>query len=93
MSAEIGSPDTGRLRWRCRRGMKELDVLLVRWLEGPGRLAEAGELALFTRLLELPDPELAAYLLRDEVPVDPDLAALAAIIRELPFVGSVPGRT
>lgn len=23
----------GRLRWRCRRGMKELDVLLVRWLE------------------------------------------------------------
>jgi succinate dehydrogenase flavin-adding protein (antitoxin of CptAB toxin-antitoxin module) len=50
-------------------------------------------LALFTRLLELPDPELAAYLLRDEVPVDPDLAALAAIIRELPFVGSVPGRT
>jgi succinate dehydrogenase flavin-adding protein (antitoxin of CptAB toxin-antitoxin module) len=73
--------------------MKELDVLLVRWLEGPGRLSVAGELALFTRLLELPDPELAAYLLRDEVPVDPDLAALAAIIREPPFVGSVPGRT
>lgn len=93
MSAELGSPDTGRLRWRCRRGMKELDVLLVRWLEGPGRSADAGELARFTRLLELQDPELAAYLLRDEVPVDPDLAALAAIIRELPFLDSVSGRT
>jgi len=64
--------------------MKELDVLLVRWLEGPGRSADAGELARFTCLLELQDPELAAYLLRDEVPVDPALAALAAIIRELP---------
>jgi succinate dehydrogenase flavin-adding protein (antitoxin of CptAB toxin-antitoxin module) len=73
--------------------MKELDVLLVRWLEGPGRSADAGELARFTRLLELQDPELAAYLLRDEVPVDPALAALAAIIRELPFLDSVPGRT
>jgi succinate dehydrogenase flavin-adding protein (antitoxin of CptAB toxin-antitoxin module) len=73
--------------------MKELDVLLVRWLEGPGRLAEAGELAQFTRLLELQDPELAGYLLRDEIPIDTDLAALAAIIRELPFLGSVPSRT
>jgi succinate dehydrogenase flavin-adding protein (antitoxin of CptAB toxin-antitoxin module) len=73
--------------------MKELDVLLVRWLEGPGRSADAGELARFTRLLELQDPELAAYLLRDEVPVDPALAALAAIIRELPFLDSVSGRT
>ena len=73
--------------------MKELDVLLVRWLEGPGRLAEAGELAQFTRLLELQDPELAGYLLRDEIPIDTDLAALAAVIRELPFLGNVPSGT
>lgn len=92
MSAELGSSDIGRLRWRCRRGMKELDVLLVRWLDGPGRRAEADELAQFTRLLELPDPELAGYLLRDEIPTDTDLAALAAIIRGLPFLDSVPRR-
>lgn len=72
--------------------MKELDVLLVRWLDGLGRRAEADELAQFTRLLELPDPELAGYLLRDEIPTDTDLAALAAIIRELPFLDSVPRR-
>ena len=23
-----------RLRWRCRRGMRELDQLMVRWLDG-----------------------------------------------------------
>jgi hypothetical protein len=35
-------------------------------------------------LLELPDPELAGYLLRDETPDDPGLAALAAAIRATP---------
>ncbi|NBX45380.1 MAG: succinate dehydrogenase assembly factor 2, partial [Gammaproteobacteria bacterium] len=28
----IDSTVLNRLRWRCRRGMKELDVLLERWL-------------------------------------------------------------
>ncbi len=78
------NPDVGRLRWRCRRGMKELDVLLVRWLEGPGGHADPDQLADFTRLLELPDPELAGYLLRDEIPVDHRLAALAVAIRDTP---------
>ena len=83
MSAEQGV-DRGRLRWRCRRGMKELDVMLVRWLDGPGRGASSAETAHFERLLGLPDPELAGYLLRGEPPEDPHLAALVAAIRRLP---------
>jgi antitoxin CptB len=83
LSAEAAT-DRGRLRWRCRRGMRELDVLLVRWLDGPGRGAGAALLDDFTRLLELPDPELAGYLLRDDTPADPGLAALAAAIRATP---------
>ena len=74
----------GRLRWRCRRGMKELDVMLVRWLDGPVRGASSAETACFDRLLDLPDPELAGYLLRGEPPAEPDLAALVAAIRRLP---------
>jgi hypothetical protein len=38
-------------------------------------------------LLDLPDPELAAYLLRGELPTDPDLAALVAAIRRIPAGG------
>ena len=76
--------EAGRLRWRCRRGMKELDVMLVRWLDGPGQGASSPEMACFDRLLDLPDPELAGYLLRGEAPVDPRLAALVAAIRRLP---------
>lgn len=79
--------DRGRLRWRCRRGMKELDVMLVRWLDGPGQGASSAETAHFDRLLDLPDPELAAYLLRGEPSIDPELAALVAAIRRLPAAG------
>jgi len=27
------APELGKLRWRCRRGMKELDVLLARYVD------------------------------------------------------------
>jgi len=64
--------------------MKELDVMLVRWLDGAGRGASSAETACFDRLLDLPDPELAGYLLRGEPPAEPDLAALVAAIRRLP---------
>ena len=57
------TPQTARLRWRCRRGLKELDVLLERYLAERWPAATAEERAGFEALLELPDPELAALLL------------------------------
>jgi succinate dehydrogenase flavin-adding protein (antitoxin of CptAB toxin-antitoxin module) len=56
--------------------MKELDVLLGRWVEH--RWSEAGEAtrAAFAALLELPDPQLAGLLLQGERPPDAGLAAL-----------------
>lgn len=66
----------GRLRWRCRRGMKELDVLLVRWLERRYAGADAATRAVFERLLELPDPDLNAWFLGRARPAEPDVAAL-----------------
>ena len=52
--------DIRKLRWRCRRGMKELDVLLERYLEARYPEAKAAEREAFERLLDAPDPELAA---------------------------------
>jgi succinate dehydrogenase flavin-adding protein (antitoxin of CptAB toxin-antitoxin module) len=56
--------------------MKELDMLLERFVrEGlPG--APAGEWEAFAELLSLPDPLLAGYLLGGEVPPEPHLARL-----------------
>jgi succinate dehydrogenase flavin-adding protein (antitoxin of CptAB toxin-antitoxin module) len=45
-----------RLRWKCRRGLLELDIVLQRFLEANALEDEA--LESFTRLLDLPDTEL-----------------------------------
>jgi antitoxin CptB len=76
-----GSPEWRRLRWRaCRRGMKELDVLFERYLDHDWESAPADERRTFLRLLELPDPELAALCLQ-RAPTDD--AAFAALVGKL----------
>jgi len=47
-----------KLRWRCRRGMKELDVAMTAYLEKFYPQADSTEQAAFLRLLEEQDPEL-----------------------------------
>jgi antitoxin CptB len=67
--------DEGRLRWRCRRGMKELDILLTRYLDERFRLAPPQEQAAFRGLLDSQDPVIYAYCLGSERP-PADLAVL-----------------
>ncbi len=56
------------LRWQCRRGMRELDELLVAYLEQRYEQAPAQEKAAFRALLELSDPQLMGYFLQNENP-------------------------
>ncbi len=65
---ETPSRELSRLRWRCRRGMRELDVLLIRYLEQEFQLASAAERDAFVQLLELPDPDLFGYLVGRTTP-------------------------
>ena len=53
-----------RIRWQCRRGMRELDDLLLRYLDKRHAGAPEAEKRAFEALLALPDPELLGYLLR-----------------------------
>ncbi|MFT3905745.1 MAG: succinate dehydrogenase assembly factor 2 [Steroidobacteraceae bacterium] len=76
-------PVVGRLRWRCRRGMKELDTLVLRWLDQRYATASPAERDVFARFLELQDPELLAYLVKGEQPTDPQIRALVAAVLEL----------
>jgi antitoxin CptB len=73
----------GRLRWRCRRGMKELDVLLERFAQHLLPQASAADCRVFSELLDLPDPLLAGYLLGGEVPAEPHLAQAIVRMRAL----------
>ncbi len=47
-----------RLRWRCRRGTKELDALYGWWLEHRYGEADAETRGAFEALLDVQDPDL-----------------------------------
>jgi antitoxin CptB len=81
MSGVAHAPVPGAMLWRCRRGMKELDLLLERFARGQLAAACAAERAEFEALLTLPDPELVAYLLGGVRPASPVREALVARIR------------
>jgi len=69
--------DWRRMLWRCRRGMKELDIILERYARSAHGKAGPAERCAFAALLELPDPELAGYLFGHDTPRDAQLARLA----------------
>ncbi len=73
-------PDARRLLWRCRRGMKELDILLERFARERYESASSEERHAFARLLDLPDPDLADYFFGYAIPSEPELARLARLI-------------
>lgn len=69
-----------RLLWRCRRGMKELDLLLERFARERYTRASDSQKRAFAQLLELPDPLLADYFFGHASPAEPQLAELARLI-------------
>jgi antitoxin CptB len=76
-----GRPVRELLRWRCRRGMKELDLLLERFLVRHYDKASSETQRAFERLLALPDPVLAELLLAPTAgPPDADLAEVVALV-------------
>lgn len=76
--------DLDKLRWRCRRGTLELDLVLRRYLETRFSTADRAEQQAFLALLEQEDDELIRYLLGQLNPPDPALTALVSRIRALP---------
>jgi len=77
--------EESRLRWQCRRGMRELDDLLIRYLETRFAAADADEKAAFQAVLELSDPELNGYLLQRQTPSSESIARVINSILSTPF--------
>ena len=68
-TAPSAAGQLARLRWQCRRGMRELDALLLQYLDAGYPPASPAERQAFAQLLELPDPDLFGYLVgRTDVP-------------------------
>ena len=58
----MDSRQLDRLRWRCRRGLLELDLALGNFLDERYAKLSVEEQGAFERLLALPDATLHAYL-------------------------------
>jgi antitoxin CptB len=72
--------ELGRLRWRCRRGMKELDVLLTRYVEEQYGGASPAARRAFLELLESPDPVIYAYCMGQ---AQPPTSILSSVIERI----------
>jgi len=74
--------DIRRLTWQCRRGMLELDVLLVPFMqEAFAGLAEDDQQR-FVKLLDSEDQDLFLWFMQREEPQDEDLKRIVRIILE-----------
>ncbi|GMW05478.1 MAG: hypothetical protein AMXMBFR8_02750 [Nevskiales bacterium] len=58
----LSDSEFNRLRWRCRRGMRELDAVLMRFADRHYLAAGEAEQAAFRGLLSAPDPEILDLL-------------------------------
>jgi len=78
----IAPEEINRMRWACRRGMLELDLVLEPFVVA--RYASLSELdrQRFQRLLSCEDQELFAWFLRREQPEDGELRAIVGTILE-----------
>jgi antitoxin CptB len=71
-----------KLKWRSRRGMRELDAVLRSFLD-TADVAQwtESDFARFEAILDLPDPTLLSYFSGRSEPAEPAIAELVARIR------------
>ena len=74
-----------KLRWRCRRGMRELDQLFGRYLDRRWGQAPTDERAVFLQLLDTEDDKLWRWSMGYEACPDAQQAQLLDYIRTLPL--------
>ena len=66
----MSADETSRLRWRCRRGMRELDQLLGWYLEARYAQSDASAKDAFSTLLDQQDPQLWDWMMGRAEPVE-----------------------
>lgn len=70
-----------RVRWHCRRGMLELDVLLFKFFDQHYDQLNLQERETFEKLLECTDQDLFGWLVKQENPADASLQQMVERIR------------
>jgi antitoxin CptB len=73
--------EMNRLRWRCRRGLLENDLVLERFLKKHGAQLEGERLSAFQALLDYGDNELWGLIGGRDECRDPALGELVQLLR------------
>ena len=73
--------DSKQLHWQCRRGMLELDDLLMNFLDNNYHQLNHSMQQDFANLLWYPDPELFDWLLGKSSPENSRLCAIVSLIK------------
>ena len=69
-----------RLKWACRRGMLELDVLFMPFVDEAFEDLSEEKKLVFERLLTCDDPDLFAWFMGHQKCDDPELAEMVSHI-------------
>ena len=70
-----------RIRWRCRRGLLENDLILTRFLDAQGATLTEEQIAMLDKLLTLTDNELWALIGGRAEPADASVSPLLDELR------------
>jgi antitoxin CptB len=70
-----------RIKWDCRRGLLELDLVLQRFLEQHFDHLNADELGVFKELLAYEDNDLLDMVMERAEPVNGNLSAVLQMMR------------
>ena len=70
-----------KLAWHCRRGMLELDLIFQRFFTAQIDHLTVQQIDAFEHLLTAQDPDLYAWLMGYEAPVDEELRGIVAFIQ------------
>lgn len=73
--------ELARLKWLCRRGMRELDLVLDGWRLREYVNARSGLKDAFCDLLQRPDPQIFDYLTDRATPDSSDLKELVDALK------------
>lgn len=76
-----------KLRWQCRRGTKELDFMLLRYLDSGYVIADDEEKAQFVELLAFEDDELVGVLMGELGVEEEEMKLLIEKIKTFAVVG------
>lgn len=74
--------ELSRLRWQCRRGMLELDILLGDFVDQHYQTLTPMQQSVFQDILKYPDQLLFDYFFGSAKPVDKDVADVIERIQQ-----------